>query len=101
MLSYDDKRDFQRMNMDCPVTYSVNGSSHRRDGVAKDLSAKGVLMWLQEHVDAESTLTIQVEPVNKLTPPLSAEVRVVRCSPVEGVSGTYAVACETLKILPD
>ena len=100
MLSYDDKRDFYRMSLDCPVHYSVNGQEHKLQGIVKDISASGVLMWLQETVSADDVLDIKVSPVKDITPPLAAEVRVIRCSPIEGVRGTFAVACETIKIHP-
>lgn len=100
MLSTDDKRDFYRMNMDCPVIYTVNGGADRYEGTAKDLSAKGLLIWAENAVDADDVLTVQVRPVTEITPPLHAKVRVVRCSPIEGARGTYAIACETQEILP-
>lgn len=100
MLSYEDKRDYLRMDMDCPVSYALINGDQKGEGIAKDLSAKGLLMWVKEPVEAEQILAIQLTPENDITPPLLAQVRVVRCSELEEQPGTYAIACETQKILP-
>lgn len=99
MLDGMDKRDFARMDIECPAQFSVQGESGSSGAVVKNLSGGGLLLWMEREIGAGDYLDIEVAPMNAITPPMKVRVKVVRCTPVEGVNGQFAVACATEQIL--
>lgn len=99
MLAYDDQRKFQRMDLECPVRFSVEGQPGLKEGTAKNLSATGLLLHLSEPVAAGSRLTVAVEPPSDITPPLHASVEVIRCEPSSGDAGGFEAACSIIEIV--
>jgi hypothetical protein len=100
MLDYGEKRSFPRMNLDCPASFSVAGEATQRGAIIKNLSGGGVLMWIDNgEVQQGAVLTIEVAPPNPLTPPMRAEVRVLRCLPVEDAEGQFAIGCAMQRVL--
>ena len=99
MLDVADKRNFPRMDIECPASFSIEGQSGSAGAIVKNLSGGGVLMWLEQAVEPDSVMTIEVLPMNNITPPMKARVRVVRCTPVEGVEGQFAVGCAMEQII--
>jgi len=99
MLDTNEKRNFPRMNLDCPASFSVTGDSGRSGAIVKNLSGGGVLMWVDGQVEPGTVLSIEVAPPNSITPPMKAEMRVLRCTPVDGADGQFAVACAMERIL--
>lgn len=99
MLEYTEKRNFPRMMMDCPARFQLNGEQMVNGAVVKELSGGGLLLWIERDVEPGSVLRIDVLPVKDITPPMTVEVKVVRCTPVEGADGNFAVACQMEKIV--
>jgi len=99
MLEPNDKRSFARVAIECPANFKISGEDGIAGAVVKDLSGGGVLMWIEREVAADTVLSIEVAPVSAITPPMKAEVKVVRCTPVEGAEGHFAVACAMEKII--
>lgn len=99
MLDTGDKRNFPRMNLDCPASFSIAGGDARQGAIVKNLSGGGVLMWIDGAVEPGAVLSIEVTPPTPVTPPMCAEVRVLRCTPVEGADGQFAVACLMERVL--
>jgi len=97
MLDYSEKRDFLRMQMECPASFRVEGAQELRTAVAQNLSATGVLLVTDQPVDDGVQLALEVMPGKSITPPLSAYVRVLRCSPTE--DGDYSVAMPAIGLL--
>ena len=98
MLDYSEKRNYPRMEIECPATFHVIGGEGG-GAIVKNLSGGGVLMWSDHDIEPDSHLMLEIKPVNDITPPMKAEVRVVRCAPVEGGEGSFAVACEINRIM--
>ncbi len=102
MLTDDEKRRFPRMAIECPARFRVVGTNEASGAIVKDLSGGGVLLWIDREVEAGSQLSIVIEPLSKITPPLSAVVEVVRCYPLgTAEEGTFAVACSMKQILDE
>jgi len=95
--NFDEKRDFYRMAVDCPISYRVSGSQKEGTGICRNLSAGGVLMEIREPLEAAIGLTIRIEPQSSITSALEALAQVTRCDPVGGGSG-YQVAATILEI---
>lgn len=99
MLDYEEKRAFPRMQVECPARVSLHENAEARAAIVKNLSGGGMLMWLDQDVEAGRELDITVEPGTDLTPPLDARVRVLRCMRLSGGEGSFAVACRIEKML--
>jgi len=98
MHDYSEKRNYPRMQIECPATFKIAGS----DGggaVAKNLSGGGLLVWIDRDIAPGAALTMQIRPVNDITPPMVAEVRVLRSTPVGERQGSFAVACQIMRVL--
>jgi hypothetical protein len=101
MLEYSEKRDFPRMAVECPAQFRLEGSDKVDGAIVKDLSGGGVLLWVDQAVEAGSELSIMVMPGKNITPPLHAKLEVIRCFPLEEEEGTYAAACSILELLAE
>ncbi|MGB5201099.1 MAG: PilZ domain-containing protein [Sedimenticolaceae bacterium] len=97
MQGADEKRNYPRMGIECPARFTVVGGE---DGgaVVKNLSGGGLLIWIEREIAPGSALKIEVIPCNDTTPPLLAEVEVLRCTAVDD-GGSFAVACQIHRVL--
>ncbi len=75
---YDEKRDHRRMGVDCPMTFKVEGGSEVYQGIARDLSATGILIECDAEIPVGTRLEVNVTPPKSIVPPLNATVEVVR-----------------------
>ena len=93
MIDYSEKRDFIRMPVRCPIRLH-RITTPAADVVAEllDLSAGGMRFVSQCAIETGERLQITVSPDYPITPPLEAEVSVVRCSRiVEGFDIAAAI----------
>lgn len=99
MLESSEKRDFPRIDIECPASFAVSGQGGKQGAIVKNLSGGGVLMWIEGEVEPAAQLDIEVAPPNNITPPMKARMKVLRCTPVEGAQGQFAVACVMEQLL--
>jgi len=99
MLELADKRFFHRLEVECPASIVLQGQSEHAGAIVKNLSGGGVLMWLEQAVEPGSELSIEVLPLSTITPSMKARVKVLRCTPVEGVEGQFELACQMEQVL--
>lgn len=78
-LDYSEKRDFFRMNMDCNMEYTVNGSGTRLCGHIKNLSGNGISFFAEQAIAAGTRIQVSIKPENPITPPLDLTIEVIRC----------------------
>lgn len=98
--NFDEKRDFQRMAIECVMTYRCSTDDRAGEGSVKNLSAKGFLLEVDDEFSPKTELVVKLTPVNSITPPMEARANVIRSIPVEGsVPLKFEVACEILNIL--
>lgn len=90
MLEYDERRDFIRMQADCKMSYRFADAEDLREGVCVNISGSGILFRADSPVETGKAVEIHLEPENRLTPPLTAYIEVVRCDAIE--PGRYEVA---------
>lgn len=95
MTDFLEKRDFQRMAIDCQFSFCERGGQQVFDGHVINLSSKGILFTSAERFAEETHLEIVLTPSNTLTPPMEASVVVARVSDNESV---YELACEITEI---
>jgi len=98
MNPYAEKRDFLRMTVDCPARYRIAGSNSLSAAIVKNLSSSGMLILSDREIDPGTQLAIEIMPGKTITPPLSAEARVVRALATE--TGDFNIACSFERILP-
>ncbi len=97
MTDYAEKRDFQRMAMDCSLQYRLSDNDQMLQGQVINLSAKGILFVADAAIEPNATVEIKLTPVNTITPPLSANTRVARCE--KQGDGKFHVAAEIVQLL--
>ena len=87
MRSYDEKRDFVRVELDSVVSYGMLDDSDEdvavetlldQKAILKNLSGRGLMFIAENKVTKESLIDIKVVPSNDLTKPLYARVKIVR-----------------------
>jgi hypothetical protein len=100
MLEDDNRRRYQRIDIDCPASVRIGRDGQRQGAVVKNLSGNGLLLWLEQAVDEGAEFEITVCPKTPITPPLTARVRVVRSTAIPDSEGSYAVACSIEEVLP-
>ena len=96
-MDFAEKRDFQRMAMDCTLQYSVADNAQKQQGKVINLSAKGILFIADDEIKPGANVEIKLTPVSKITPPMLASTRVARCE--KHGEDEYHIAAEIVQIL--
>ncbi len=84
------------MVVDATVEYQQLGEQTIHQGVAKNLSGKGMMFIAGDALQPGSQLQVKLTPSNNITPPMQAQLRVTRCQAQD--DGDYQVACEIINI---
>ncbi len=98
MQDYQEKRNYPRMAIECPASFQVVGGEGG-GAIVKNLSGGGLLLTVEQEIATGAEMKIKIKPVNDITPPMVAEVRVVRCTPVSRPQDGYSVACQITRLL--
>jgi hypothetical protein len=96
MIDYAEKRNFQRMQMDCSMQFNVAGEELQHQARVINLSASGVLFIAPIELATETHASILLSPVNTITPPMSADIVVIQC--VEKSEQEFQVAARIVRI---
>lgn len=96
MTEYAEKRDFQRMTLDSTLEYQIHNEEKFFQGRIKNLSANGVLFVTNHSIPLGIKIQIKVTPDNDITPPMVADIKVLRCD--KHADGDYHLAGEILRI---
>jgi len=76
---YDEKRDFIRIDIDCEIVFKkVDSDDEKLSGQVSNLSGRGMMFISEVELEKDCMLEINIKPSNILTPPLHANVKVVR-----------------------
>ena len=96
MLDYREKRNYPRMDIDCPASFTVvDGKGW--GAIVKNLSGGGVLMWIDHQIAADATPSqIEIKPVNDITPRWW-----LRCGYCAAPPLTTTAVCSRLPDQPD
>lgn len=97
MLEYDEKRDYIRMDVDCSITYKLADSDDTKTGRCTSLSGSGVSFLADSAFDVGLAMEVNVLPENKVTPPMTAFIEVVRNIPKENGLVEVAAIIKSLK----
>ncbi len=83
MIDYSEKRDFIRMPIRCPIALRDPAAELTDQAKLLDLSATGIRFISPRSLDQGARLQVTLSPENPITPPLEAEVAVIRCDEIE------------------
>lgn len=79
--NYDEKRDYYRMTVDCPVRFAPVGGTHYTEGLCRNFSAGGIQFVSSTSVSLNQLLDVNITPTMSVVPPLNAIIEVIRCDP--------------------
>ncbi|MET0090788.1 MAG: PilZ domain-containing protein [Candidatus Thiodiazotropha sp.] len=99
MNDFSEKRSFHRMAVNGPVRFRINGDQEVSTGRVVNLSGNGLLIDFERELPVDVRMAVLITPSQSITPPLAAEVSVLRSDPNE--SGGFNTACRIEKILAD
>lgn len=91
----DEKRDFQRLQVDHPVRVTETDSGRTHEALGRDLSATGVSFVMTSPLPVGVTISVSIEPGSTLLSPFRAEAEVLRVDPEDG---GYRVAARILGV---
>lgn len=94
---FEEKRDFIRMCIDGPMSFTRRGETMVHTATAKDLSGGGLRFVCAVPLAEGELLEVAVVPGTTTVPPLRAEVQVVRVD--EQGTGTYDVGAAIRRFL--
>jgi len=97
---YDEKRDYIRINVDCEIRYSLPGSDQDELGKVTNLSGRGMMFIADQLLEVDNRVEVRIQPENTITPPLHANVRVVRVNKRRHDEG-YEIGAVIQEILDD
>ncbi|QJD31230.1 PilZ domain-containing protein [Methylococcus geothermalis] len=81
MPDFIERRRSRRIPVSYPIKYKIAGEDGERAGVCVNISGSGILFRTDEIIKPGRALEIHIEPDDRLAPPLTANIEVVRCTP--------------------
>lgn len=99
MVDSNDKRDFMRLAVNCPIEITRVDSKQTVAGIAKNISAAGVLFTSDHEFCKGDRVHIKLVPEQVLVQDMDAEVEVIRVR-VLGMDQGFEVACIMLQVEP-
>lgn len=76
--NYDEKRDYIRVEVDTEIRFREQDAEQDEAGRMVNLSGRGMLFIAEFGLPVNTMLEVMIQPENNLTPPLHANVKVVR-----------------------
>lgn len=80
-----EKRDFERLDIDHPVHYSLGEEVNPRECVLDNVSASGMLLWIQDKIPLNSRLNITIHSEDPADLPIRIMATVVRQTGAKGL----------------
>lgn len=99
MSQHIERRDHLRMTMACNMHILGKQNRTRETVYLDDLSAAGMRFVSSQEFTHDSSIDIEIQPLNELTPPLQAKINVLRCKPFSG-RDLFEVAATISEITP-
>lgn len=93
---YDEKRDYIRVSVESELYYKTEFDDEEQMGRLQNLSGRGMMFIATHPISKESIIDIRIDPVTRITPPLLAQVRVVRVAKQRHGDG-YEIGAVMLK----
>lgn len=97
---YDEKRDFIRVDVDCEVKFTAADSPQEEIGRVANLSGRGMMIIAGRELKKNSLMEVKINPSNDLTPPLHANVKIVRVAKQRRGDG-YEIGAVIQEVIDD
>lgn len=91
MTDYEEKRRFPRVRCNCAMSFKRVASGNQAHARCVDISASGIRFEAEEAVEPGRALEIRTFPADRITPPITALVEVLRCEEI--AEDRYRIAC--------
>ena len=92
-ISYDEKRDFIRMNTDHALQFRALGADEVQQGTCCNLSATGIMFTTEKAIPDGTELEVNITPQYSVVSPFDAVVKGIR-SMSSGAPDRFAIAGE-------
>lgn len=89
-LKYDDQPDFTRSPAICRLKYRPAGGGPSTEGACLNVSGSGILFTGEMSFEAGRAVEVRLVSENKITPPLTVYIEVLRCR--SAANGVYEIA---------
>ncbi|MDT8406184.1 MAG: PilZ domain-containing protein [Methylococcales bacterium] len=97
MLEYNEKRDFIRMNVECPLHFKLPGHDTEGQGLCTSLSGSGLSFLSAEPLTLGLAVEVTLDPKNNITPPMHAFVEIIRCEATQDGRYDIGAVIKTIK----
>ena len=97
MQEYDEKRSYIRMEIDCDITYRLEGSEQIYHGRCSSLSGAGVSFIAEKYFPPGKAMEINIIPKSSVTPPMTAFIEIVRTTKQDEDCYEIAASIKTIK----
>lgn len=96
-LHHNERRDYIRMEMDAPLSFTREGAPGTHTGRCIDMSHTGMRIETGTPLSPGERITVDLDLGNPKFNPMRARLEVMRV--VEHPDGTATVSCRTLEIV--
>lgn len=98
-LAFEEKRQFPRMDTQCPVLYAIGSSKRWITAAMQNISATGICIISDEQLLKSVSINIITKPgKNKLVPEITASGTIAHCHSIG--DNKYLIGCKFLKVKP-
>jgi hypothetical protein len=90
MMNYEERRRFPRVKANCAMSFKRVACGSQAHARCIDISASGLMFEADEAVELGRALEVRTFPSDRITPPITALVEVIRCAEID--PGRYRIA---------
>lgn len=80
MVFNDNKREYHRIQTNCPVLFRTSADGELQEGLCLNLSTGGIAFQTDQDLAEGSRIDIFITPEAAIVPPLNASVEILRVS---------------------
>ncbi len=88
-IDRNENRRFKRMKANCAMSFKRVGCGTQAHALCLDLSASGIFFKASEAVEVGRAIEIRTFPADRVTPPITALIEVMRCT--KTIDGHYRI----------
>lgn len=75
---FEEKRAYQRMPIESPLTYSVDGQSNLYSGFCKNLSHSGIFFTTEQSLSKGQSISVTLGSKSEQFNPMKASIEIIR-----------------------
>ena len=90
MIEHEERRRFARIKANCAMSFKRVASGSQAHALCMNISGSGIMFEAEEPAERGKALEIRTFPADRMTPPITALIEVIRCTATE--QGRYRIA---------